>query len=446
MDVQPLGIPMIYGRIAIATAALTHVLFATFIVGSSLIGAATETIGYATRNPRYERLSRLIAFTLIFTTATISFFGVILVFALNIFWPRFWSTLFRIMFWPLLLEAMLFLAEAIFAYAWYYSWDWAGVSRNRKRLHLAFGWLAAASSLCAMLMIDIVASYMLTPRPPGDTWGKIFNPTMIYLDTHRIFGNLTWTGFGLAALWAISFLRARTLEDRIFYRWAGGACFTIAFAALLIMPVIGYQYLLKVRYVEPQAFYTLMLGPRSWLFDLVALLFTLLVVVGSLYMWRALRPVLAQEATARLVLPVSLVVVTIAGIILSMPYRLQHVPMISALTDATINPLGKMQPNKYFALSFLVLFGLLNWIYFARGFSGRLPWWQAHQELTSDRLNQKLLIALSGCAILMMLTMGWARETARAYNGYLIYGVMSFEDERRHYQPAAENRDKPHRN
>jgi len=53
-------------------------------------------------------------------------------------------------------------------------------------------------------------------------------------------------------------------------------------------------------------------------------------------------------------------------------------------------------------------------------------------------LPLQLLIALSGCAILMMLTMGWARETARAYNGYLIYGVMSFEDDRRHYQPTRE--------
>jgi hypothetical protein len=47
-----------------------------------------------------------------------------------------------------------------------------------------------------------------------------------------------------------------------------------------------------------------------------------------------------------------------------------------------------------------------------------------------------LLVALSLCAMLMMLTMGWARETARAYNGYLIYGVMSFEQEAALYQPA----------
>ena len=73
MEMEALQIPMLYGRVAIAVAALAHALCATFIVGSSVIGAATETIGHVTRNPRFERLSRLIAFTLILTTAGISF-------------------------------------------------------------------------------------------------------------------------------------------------------------------------------------------------------------------------------------------------------------------------------------------------------------------------------------------------------------------------------------
>ncbi len=133
MDLQPLDIPMIYGRVAIATAALTHALFATFIVGSSFIGAATETIGYATRNPRYERLSRLIAFTLIFTTA-----GDILsrrhprvclehLLASLLEYACSASCSGR-----LLLEATVFLGGGVFAYAWYYSWDWAGGSANRQ--------------------------------------------------------------------------------------------------------------------------------------------------------------------------------------------------------------------------------------------------------------------------------------------------------------------------
>src|SRR5437763_5161966 len=127
ITVEPLQLPMLDGRIAIAATALTHALFATFIVGSSFIGALTETVGYVTGRAHFERLARFIAFTLILTTATVSFMGVVLVFFLNIFWPHFWSTLFRIMFWPLLLEAILFLAEAVFAYAWYYSWEWASI-------------------------------------------------------------------------------------------------------------------------------------------------------------------------------------------------------------------------------------------------------------------------------------------------------------------------------
>jgi len=60
-----------------------------------------------------------------------------------------------------------------------------------------------------------------------------------------------------------------------------GWCFAVGFGALLLMPVIGYQYLQHVRYSEPQAFHTLMLGARSWLFDLVALLYGLITVLGS---------------------------------------------------------------------------------------------------------------------------------------------------------------------
>jgi cytochrome d ubiquinol oxidase subunit I len=438
MTPDSLDIPMVYGRVAIAAAALTHALFATFIVGSSLIGAVCETIGYLQGKARFERLSRHIAFTLIFTTAGVSFLGVTLIFALNIFWPHFWSTLFRIMFWPLLLEASLFLSEAIFAYLWYYSWDWGAAGPARKRLHLSFGWIAAISSVIAMVMIDIVASYMLTPRPPGDTWGKILNPTMIYLDTHRIVGNLTWTGFGLAGLWAIESLRAATADERAFFRWAGGVCFGIGFGALLIMPAIGYQYLLKIRHTEPQAFYTLMLGPRSWLFDLVALLYSALIVLGCSYIGRAIRPAMPREAAARIVLPVSLAAVALAGLVFAMPYHLQHVPLLSRLTDIAVNPLGAMQPNKYAAIAALVLFGLLNWLYFFRSFSSPAPWWRIKDAQSPDRRKPTLLIALSLCAMLMMLAMGWARETARAWNGYLIYGAMTFDDEASHYRPSVE--------
>src|SRR5688500_12879293 len=117
MELEPLGTALMTGRIAIGTVALTHSLFATFIVGSAVIGAVIATLSALTGRQEYRRLARHLAFTLVVSTAMISFFGVSLIFALNVFWPRFWHTIFRIMFWPFVLEAGLFFIEAVFAYA-----------------------------------------------------------------------------------------------------------------------------------------------------------------------------------------------------------------------------------------------------------------------------------------------------------------------------------------
>ncbi len=434
MDLEALNIPMLYGRVAIATAALSHSLFATLVVGSAVIGAVVVTVAHVTDQPRYRRLAHMIAFTLVLSTATISFLGVSFIFLLNIFWPRFWHKIFRIMFWPFVLEAGLFLGEAVFAYAWYYLWAWSAAAGWRRKVHLLFGWLAALCAVVAMFFIDITASYMLTPHPLDSAWANILNPTMIDLDLHRWFGNLTWAGFVLAALCSIAFLRSQEDESRRFYRWAGGLCFAIGFGALLMMPVIGYQYLLHLRYAEPQAFHTLMLGGRSWLFDLVALLYGLIAVLGSFYILRAVRSSSSPGSADRLILPVSLAVLLVAWLVFAMPYQLQHVPFLSRLTDAVINPLGKMQPNKYFAIAALVFFGLLNWILYLRSFASRSSWGCTSVACGQDRASQKLLIIVAGCAMLTMLTMGWVRETARAYNGYLIYGATSFSDERSTYE------------
>jgi cytochrome bd ubiquinol oxidase subunit I len=436
MHVEPLDLPMLYGRIAIATAASSHTLFATFIVGSAFLGAATETIAYLRSHAQFERLARLIAFALIFSTAAISFLGVTLVFFLNIFWPHFWSTLFRVMFWPLLLEASFFLGEAVFAYSWYYSWDRMGGDRRSKRWHLGLGWSAAACSYIAMLMIDIVASYMLTPRPPEPFSQALFNPTMAYLHVHRLVGNFVWTGFAVAGLCAVGWIKARSMDDAVFYRWGATVCLVVGFGGLLIMPAIGYQYLLQVRYTEPQAFQALMLGGRSWLFDLVALLYSLLVLLASWYTWKIVRRAAPEDSASRLVLPWSLGLLIVAGGLFAMPYHLQHVPLVARLTDAAVNPLGKMQPFKYLAISALVFFGLTNWIVLSRSFS--TPWaaWRQSTDARADRTGPGLIFAMCLCAVLTMLSMGWVRESARAYNGYLIYGVMKLSDEQKTYGTA----------
>jgi hypothetical protein len=154
--------------------------------------------------------------------------------------------------------------------------------------------------------------------------------------------------------------------------------------------------------------------------SLVALVYSLLIILGTGYIARRLRRT-STSGSSLLVPPVSVAVVTVAGLIFSIPYHLQHIPGVPTLTDQVLLPLGKM----HFAMAFLVLFGLLNWVYFFRSFHERAG---ITPESTSDRLSPKLLVALSLCAIVIMLTMGWVRETARAYSGYLIWRGLSFAE------------------
>ena len=80
------------------------------------------------------------------------------------------------------------------------------------------------------------------------------------------------------------------------------------------------------------------------------------------------RMVGPARSRAGWLLPVGILVAALAGLVFSLPYQLQHIPGLSTVTDRITNPLGKMQPNKYFAIAFLVLFGLLSWTYFLRSF------------------------------------------------------------------------------
>lgn len=77
-------------------------------------------------------------------------------------------------------------------------------------------------------------------------------------------------------------------------------------------------------------------------------------------------------------------------------------------------------------------FGFVNFVYYLKFFSNA-----RHPQGLASKTGAVLLIALSACSIAMMLTMGWTRETARAANGYLIYGKFKLSDEAATYQSAA---------
>src|SRR5207247_10570702 len=129
--------------------------------------------------------------------------------------------------------------------------------------------------------------------------------------------------------------------------------------------------------------------------------------LGSWYIYRLVRASSDRTGSARTFLPISLTVMVLAAMVFAMPYHIQHIPFARLFTHREINPIGKMQPNKYFALAFLVTFGFVNFIYYLKFFSSG-----GHQQNNASKTGAVLLIALSACSIAMMLMLRLPRERA----------------------------------
>ena len=101
-----------------------------------------------------------------------------------------------------------------------------------------------------------------------------------------------------------------------------------------------------------------------------------------------------------------------------------------------------MQPNKYLSATVLVVIGLTSFIYYLASLRGIGVRKERSEPGRPDRTAPRLLIALSVLSVLIFLVMGYSRETARASNGYLIYGMIRLADERPTYQgmPLAEQK------
>ncbi len=408
---------LIGSRLAIALTASLHSLFATFIVGGMLLGAVAESVGVLTGRQRYERLSHSIARTLVLMSATVAFMGVVLVLFLTILWPNFWTTLFRIMFWPLIFEASMFLGEAACLYPWYYSWG-----RWPRKVHLFIAWLGATFAVIAMTMIDTVGSFLLTPRPVLPALQRMLNPTMVQLTLHRFAGNLSWFGFGIAALSAIRYLRTNDPKERAYHEWVGAFAVIVGFGFLLLMPIIGFSYLKAVRFASEGAFSRLMLGEKSWIFVLQVFLIDVLIIVGTWYMFRMATFYYKDNLYFKRYRLLTFTLMGLAALLFVTPYQVRYIPFAEYFTSAQVNPLGKMQPYKYIAMGVLIALGIINYGFYLSAIRSKTEWGGG------GPLPQVLLIVLGLFTIFSMINMGYARENGRY--PYLIYGKMTIAGER----------------
>ncbi len=426
MPVGNLDIPGIGREVVMAVIWQSHMYVAAFIAGILIIASTSEYMGVLTKQPKYDRFAKGAAIALILIFATGSFIPIFGVLALITLYPVFWSNLQNIMFWVLFAEAWAFVGQIILIYAWYTSWEKLAF---RKKLHVALGFMAAMLVTLQFTLINVVASYMLTP-PVGaaatNVAASYLNPTFAPLNMHRFVGNISYAGFVVAGFAALRYLRSTREEDREFFDWMGHWSLVWGFGFLLLQPIIGYGYMKSIREQNTPAFDYIMLGDKSWLFNLLMIELAIMAVASVAYFLHKIKFATRPMPTLRNMTLGSLVFIGLFSLLNIVPTDMNLVPQIGWVFfegENTRIPLGGMYPWKYLGLIGLMLVGIFALALYLKAAAGGFHWGRA------SRWSQYALIATAVTVIATMATMGYTRETSRrgAEPGYLIFGCITLE-------------------
>jgi cytochrome bd ubiquinol oxidase subunit I len=415
----PQGRNVLLARIVIGTLFSIHILIAGLVSGAGEIGPAIEFMGFMRQRRTYDRLARGLAHFMTLYFSISSTVAILLITVLLVgYWGRFWTTMVTIGWWPLFIEAWTFVLQVSLAYIWYYTWD---PLRGFKGMHMAIGGLLAIASFLQVYMIDVIASYMLTPTNPDNPIRLVLNPTSYPLTVHRTVGNLAYVGFAFGAFCAIRFLRAKTTEDKAFFDWAGSFGLIWGVGMTLLQPVVGYSYAKEIQLHTYGSWYKMMKGTLSPVFLWQITLLGIIFITAALYFARRLRTNGAKGSGLLRAMVVGLILTTLLA---AMPYHLGLTYDSVAAAGLNrpfwegglINPLGSMIPWKILALMSYTLIAIAAVVWYLRGLPGVI-WGSAR------RGEQRILMLIAILTMMMMVTMGFIRENSRSPD--LIAGQMT---------------------
>jgi cytochrome bd-type quinol oxidase subunit 1 len=260
-------------------------------------------------------------------------------------------------------------------------------------LHLAMGVGAALLMLVWVLVLDGIGSYMLTPVSGEGNWSDLFNPTWLPLVVHRFFGNFVIAGFAIGAYAAWRLRGASSSGTERYYLNLLKVGYAIGILSLMIQPFTGFLYASRIQATAPQAFEQVVQGPYR---GLVYLQFSLIasLLFGAHLLRRAADPggrcSFAAEA------------LYVSG-------------LVGMVATAEVPTLRRI-------ITFAVVIQTFWYNYRSAA---------AFAAATGDLLNRPLVrrigVALGALGLLVYLTMGTIRETARHPD--TVRGLITLQDE-----------------
>lgn len=418
----------------VALLMLAHVQFAAWQQGGYIILAVSDFVGWKRKSERYDRFSRGLVTAL---GATFAVGGSLAIFAVMILFLGLWSHFFvdlqRVLFWPFVAEAAAFVGEIVCLYPLYARWDRLGRVRG---LRIGLEILLFINAELQMLLINMVASYMLTPRNAFDLPAILMNPTEIPLEIHRFVGNIAWAGAIIAMTAGIRLLlrSGRRPDVRPYLDWMGHYGLIYAIGFTIAQPLVGWEYAKEIQLHAYASWYDMMLGGLSVAFLFQVFLLGSIFTVGIFYLWRRVR----ASGFRSPALAVCTVLSFGAWMLISTPSSLawSYEDVFAANANVPIwqggllIPWGAMIPWKLTALVAFTGVGIVALTIYLKYVSrGKLRWGDA------GRGQAVSLIAVGVAVSLIMALMGFIRENSRG--PFLITNHMLINQQQNYSPPSS---------
>jgi cytochrome bd ubiquinol oxidase subunit I len=410
LPIQETGLGNSGRSILIAVVMLSHVLFANLHLGGAWIAAGTESVFLKNRKERFKRLARsLTLFNVILFSvgATLAVSGILFFIAL---YPRFSSEIFHIYWWPLFGELVTFALQIFFLYTYWFSWD-----RIRPAWHQFLGYGYAVVVFLQTLLINTVASGMLTPGSSDISWGQSglvtmsldtlmswwFNATTWILQFHRLAAALSYFGFILAMLAMFHYLDRKDDASRSYWDLVGSYGLAWGLLGLIFQPLIGIIYMSTIKSTQISSFAIIMLGQRAWEMLLMVGLLSFLFITVFVYFFDRKSLILNQPENKLLHLffRLSVIIAAVCGFILVQPSTLA----------SWVNPLGYMS-YKLVALFILVMLGAIALAIDVLRL--KKPLQTEWGNLSHVARSAAIIAGIIG--IWIVVVMGYVRESARS--------------------------------
>jgi cytochrome d ubiquinol oxidase subunit I len=213
VDVYAAAPDLVSARMQMALSLGWHIVIACLGVGFPVLVLIAEWRAMRTGDRTYDTIARRWAKALAVLFAVGAVSGTILSFELGILWPGLMGTYGEVIGLPFAIEGIAFFVEAIFLGVYLYGWD-----RLPVKAHLLAGVPVAVSGVASAWFVVTANAWMNQPQGFRLAGGRVvdpdpvkamFNPATPVQTTHMILAAYMVAGFGVASVYAWSWLRGR---------------------------------------------------------------------------------------------------------------------------------------------------------------------------------------------------------------------------------------------